>query len=149
MQAHPGGARRTRQIKACCGNCAYTVRVSRKWLIDVGPPLCPNLSCSASPMKLPEWDPVTEWRNDGLDDAMPTARILTDKWVDTRTCHTCEGCGRECERGERMRHRVYRADGALQSNYTCFSCDTGGRDGRRAYVAEQASTDAFAREARG
>ncbi len=130
MQAHPGGARRTRQIKACCGNCAYTVRVSRKWLIDVGAPLCPSPECSAAPMELPEWDPVAEWRNDGLDDPTPTARILTDKWVETRVPHTCTGCRVESPRQDKMRHKVYRVGGELFNEYTCLACDGAGTSGR-------------------
>lgn len=31
----------TRLVKVACEECGYVVRVSRKWLDDVGPPLCP------------------------------------------------------------------------------------------------------------
>jgi hypothetical protein len=32
----------TRLLKAECPMCQYTVRITRKWLDDVGPPHCPN-----------------------------------------------------------------------------------------------------------
>lgn len=32
----------TRQIKVTCKNCGYVARVSRKWLSEVGAPLCPR-----------------------------------------------------------------------------------------------------------
>lgn len=31
---------KTRLLKACCGECGYTVRVTSKWL-EIGPPHCP------------------------------------------------------------------------------------------------------------
>lgn len=31
----------TRMIKVSCNECGYVARVSRKWIEDVGPPLCP------------------------------------------------------------------------------------------------------------
>lgn len=31
----------TRMIKACCETCGYTCRVTRKWLEQDGPPICP------------------------------------------------------------------------------------------------------------
>ena len=34
----------TRLLKACCVECGYTVRVSRKWF-DVAPPICPDATC--------------------------------------------------------------------------------------------------------
>lgn len=36
----------TRLIKAECGVCGYTVRVTRKWLDAAGAPLCPAPSCN-------------------------------------------------------------------------------------------------------
>lgn len=35
----------TRLIKAECGPCGYTVRVTRKWIDGFGAPLCPNHTC--------------------------------------------------------------------------------------------------------
>lgn len=32
----------TRMIKASCSDCGYTVRLSRKWLMEAGSPLCPT-----------------------------------------------------------------------------------------------------------
>lgn len=40
MTAGPRKKQRARLLKAVCGRCGYTVRVTRKW-IDVGPPPCP------------------------------------------------------------------------------------------------------------
>lgn len=37
----------TRLVKAECGDCGYTVRVTRKWLDEVGAPICP---CNHTPM---------------------------------------------------------------------------------------------------
>lgn len=43
----------TRLIKATCPDCGYNVRVTRKWLEEVGAPLCP---CTKKPMgfEIPE-----------------------------------------------------------------------------------------------
>lgn len=38
----------TRLLKATCGECGYTVRVTRKWLEAAGTPLCP---CNQEPME--------------------------------------------------------------------------------------------------
>lgn len=32
----------TRMVKVTCADCGYIARVSRKWLNEVGPPLCPQ-----------------------------------------------------------------------------------------------------------
>ena len=32
----------TRLLKVECGNCGYVCRVTRKWLDDAGPPICPT-----------------------------------------------------------------------------------------------------------
>jgi hypothetical protein len=32
----------TRLLKLRCPTCAYTVRIARKWLDEVGPPACPS-----------------------------------------------------------------------------------------------------------
>jgi hypothetical protein len=48
--AEPTGEK-TRLLKAICESCGYTVRVTRKWIILAGPPLCP---CNSDPM-LVEW----------------------------------------------------------------------------------------------
>jgi hypothetical protein len=31
----------TRQLKVSCPDCGYLARVTRKWLVDMGPPICP------------------------------------------------------------------------------------------------------------
>jgi hypothetical protein len=38
----------TRLIKCECGSCGYVARTTRKWLDDVGAPICP---CNAKPMQ--------------------------------------------------------------------------------------------------
>jgi hypothetical protein len=43
----PGKKQTTRLIKCECGECGYNVRVTRKWLDEVGAPLCP---CNQEPM---------------------------------------------------------------------------------------------------
>ena len=35
-------------LKAQCGDCAYKVRVARKWIAEYGAPLCP---CNNRPME--------------------------------------------------------------------------------------------------
>ena len=37
---------RTRNLKVQCGDCAYSVYTTRKWLAAYGAPLCPNPECS-------------------------------------------------------------------------------------------------------
>jgi hypothetical protein len=37
----------TRLLKVCCAECGYTARVTRKWVVEVGTPLCP---CNEEPM---------------------------------------------------------------------------------------------------
>ena len=37
-----GKKQTTRMLKAECGNCGYTVRITRKWVDHVGPPHCPD-----------------------------------------------------------------------------------------------------------
>ncbi len=39
----------TRLLKASCEECGYVVRVTRKWALEVGTPLCP---CNQEPMEL-------------------------------------------------------------------------------------------------
>ena len=143
---HPGGSRKTRLIKATCGTCAYTVRVARKWLIEVGPPLCP---CSSASMELPEWDPMAEWNDAGNGDAAPDRRMIRDTWVITRTWHPCSVCGADHQPGEHMRHRTYTVSGEFRSDYTCQSCDGFGPEAARAHRAEQTSTASYGRAARG
>lgn len=41
-------AQTTRMVKCECGDCGYTVRTTRKWLEDVGAPICP---CNKKPME--------------------------------------------------------------------------------------------------
>lgn len=44
----------TRLMKVVCRDCGYTARVTRKWLDDVGAPLCPGGCCQKKPMEKEE-----------------------------------------------------------------------------------------------
>lgn len=40
--ADPGKKQGTRLLKVSCPDCGYIARVTRLWLVQAGPPLCPN-----------------------------------------------------------------------------------------------------------
>ena len=72
---------RTRMLKAQCGDCAYTVRVARKWLAEYGPPLCP---CNSQPM---ESDYAAELEAEACEtmEALEVgSATLRDRWVEIR-----------------------------------------------------------------
>lgn len=46
-KGNPVKKQTTRLIKCECGKCGYNVRVTRKWLDEIGAPLCP---CNKEPM---------------------------------------------------------------------------------------------------
>ncbi len=120
-QTHSGGPRRTRMMKSQCGTCGYTIRLSRRWLSDVGPPLCPTPECNAAPLEA-DWEPdVGEWME--RNEPTLTPRMLRDKWVETRAPHRCALCRGEFPRDEKMRHKVYSAGGELFNEYVCLTCD--------------------------
>lgn len=146
---HPGAPLRSRMLKAQCGRCAYTVRLSRKWISDVGPPLCPSPGCDAAPLELPEWDPMAERNDAGNGDAASDHRMIRDAWVVTRAWHPCSACGADHEPGEHMRYRTYTVSGEFISSYTCQACDGFGPEAARAHAAEQSSTASYGRAARG
>ncbi len=147
MRALIGGTRKTRQMKAIC-SCGYMARISRKWLIELGAPLCPRPECEAAVMALPEWDPIEQWQESGEAESI-SDHVINDKWVVSRTWHVCESCGADQQPGEHLRSRSYTVSGEFTSDYTCQACNAGGADAHRAHAAEQNSTDAFGREARG
>jgi hypothetical protein len=41
-RAEGPGKQGTRLLKAVCGHCGYTVRITRKWVDEVGAPICPE-----------------------------------------------------------------------------------------------------------
>ena len=130
---------RTRMLKAICGDCAYTVRLSRKWLLEAGEPLCPIDGHGR--MECAQWEELCEaeletWEADARADAALSApKILRDAWVDTRAPHDCAKCRETIPHPDRMRHTVYTIEGALRSEYVCFRCDGAGAAGVRTALA--------------
>lgn len=114
---------RTRMLKALCGDCAYTVRLTRKWLADAGPPLCPR---GHGALECPDWEQLCEdklltWE---MAQERTRVRILRDTWVDTRARHQCARCREWMEHPDRMRHIVYTVSGdGMRSEYVCLRCD--------------------------
>ena len=116
---------KTRMVKCQCGDCAYTVRTTRKWLDELGPPLCP---CNSEPMEVPDdaaWD-QSHWER-GQRAALAATdtargRTLRDEFVYTRTDHRCEGCRGEIQSGDYARHHTYSLAGELRSEYRHFDC---------------------------
>ncbi len=147
MRTLIGGARKTRQMKAICG-CGYMARISRKWLIELGAPICPRPECDGKTMALPEWDPIEQWQDSGEAESI-SDHVVNDKWVVSRTWHVCAECNADQQPGEHLRSRSYTISGEFTSSYTCQDCEAGGAEARRAHVSEQNSTDSFGREARG
>jgi hypothetical protein len=47
----------TRLLKVECTTCGYTVRVTKKWLLESGAPICP---CNNQPMTAPDLDDLGE-----------------------------------------------------------------------------------------
>ena len=107
----------SRLLKVQCGYCAYTCRITRKWLDELGPPLCP---CNSQPMEMP---PELE---DAAAVAMPTYRVLREKEVQIRSIQFCADCREEYAHGEHMRYRVVAtSEGELLRTYHCWNCDSG------------------------
>jgi hypothetical protein len=46
----PVAKQTTRLVKCECGECGYVARVSRKWLEEVGAPVCPGSDCGSAQM---------------------------------------------------------------------------------------------------
>lgn len=117
---------RTRMLKASCGHCAYTVRLTRKWLLDAGPPICPVDGGSHGAMECPQFDDIVEseletWEADSR--AESDIALHRQQWVDsTRKPHTCATCGTETESGDRMLRREYRTGGTITAEYLCMLC---------------------------
>jgi hypothetical protein len=88
-------------------------------------------------MECAQWEDLCEselltWEQDARAE---TARILTDKWVDTRAPHPCIQCRETIQHPDRMRHVVYTLAGTLHSEYTCFRCDGAGASGVKQAIA--------------
>lgn len=116
--------RSTRLLKAQCGSCAYTVRVTRKWLSELGPPLCP---CNREPMECPEFDDfetqarieMDAWEADALRSRY---RVLSEKWTRARIPHRCSKCPGEIQIGEEYHRLTYTLEGALSTTLSCLAC---------------------------
>ena len=52
----------TRMVKVECGECGYTLRTTKKWLVERGTPLCP---CNNERMKGPEPEDADEPEESG------------------------------------------------------------------------------------
>ncbi len=123
---------RTRMLKAICGDCAYTVRVTRRWLDEAGPPICP---CDGhGSMEVPD---AASWDQEAWEAAqcsnvvdIDTARTLRDRMVYTRALHDCVHCREEIQRGDYARHRVYTVGAEFYNEYQHFTCAGGNSQGR-------------------
>ncbi len=147
-----------RQLRCACEGCGYVARVSRKWLADLGPPLCP---CNSAPMECPEWaetgsayqgprntpDPLAEGAWESVGDDVEQARaeecaaldkdasrsagaVLADATVKARREHVCSACADPIPKGDTYRALKMRdASGALSTLAYCAGCDPGAREG--------------------
>jgi hypothetical protein len=114
----------TRMLKAQCGHCAYTVRVTRKWLAELGPPLCP---CNREPMECAQWSDLEDacrreleaWEASALE---VEHAVLSEAWVRGRIVHPCSKCQGEVPIGEEYHRVTYRTDGALVTEKQCLAC---------------------------
>ena len=119
---------RTRMLKCECGDCGYVARVSRRWLCETGPPICP---CNRETMACPQWADIEGelWAEFNEEEAAATSvRPLSDKWIEAlRSLQACNLCGIELAHGESARKRVYTVNGEFFSEYTCARCNSGDR----------------------
>lgn len=116
----------TRLVKVQCGSCAYTARTTRKWLDELGPPLCP---CNHEPMEVPDYSPhgpsqadldaARVWADEAL---RPDARTLRDAWKTARRAHECNRCHGLIAIGEEYHEQVSRVGGELLVAKSCLGC---------------------------
>ena len=128
---------RSRLLKVQCGTCAYTARVTRTWLHESGPPLCPGRSCNREAMELPDYDleaVAAEECEAWEAEQAPALKVLRTKTVTLRSLQRCASCRDELAHGEWAEHRVLAGSGEFISEYRCFSCASpeATRGGRRA-----------------
>ncbi len=109
---------KTRLLKAQCGTCAYTVRVSRTWLCDAGPPICP---CNRQTMECPDWDEIVEAEQTELTSS-DRGRIVRVSRVTLRIDRDCDGCGGRMAAGMVSKRTVYSLHGNLEEEDLCDSC---------------------------
>lgn len=117
----------TRLLKAQCGTCAYTVRVTRRWLAELGAPLCP---CNSERMECAEYEALLEAQREterGMMDAYARsitvdARVLRERWLHGRVIHTCLQCKNEIPIGEEYHLRVLRVGGEMLTEKRCLGC---------------------------
>ncbi len=111
---------RTRMLKAQCGACAYSCRVTRKWLSELGPPLCP---CNGEPMESDFTADLEAGARESMAQLEVGSATLRDRWVEIRKPRECDGCRDHCPIGEKMRQKVYTVGGDFFSEYVCLACD--------------------------
>lgn len=118
------GAIGTRLLKAQCGSCAYTVRVTRRWLAELGPPLCP---CNREPLECAQFDDIEERAQRECEAWAATtyrqeARTLRDRWNRARIVHTCISCKNEIPIGEEYHLRQLAIGGEIVTEKKCLGC---------------------------
>ncbi len=117
-------ALRTRMLKACCGDCAYTVRVTRKWLDEAGAPLCPDRRCRGYGRELEcaEYMELLEAAGD-LAETDAAHSPIRETWIQgIRSVQECARCTSELFHGEPALKKVFRVGGEFFSTYTCQRC---------------------------
>lgn len=123
----------TRLLKAQCGDCAYTVRITRKWLAELGPPLCP---CNRLPLECAQYEDIEErcrleveaWEATALEVKSTTLR---EKWTIARIPHDCTRCHGRTEIGEEYYRHTYSVGGELITEKLCLRCKCRATGARR------------------
>ncbi len=115
----PRGALKTRMLKAQCGSCAYSVRVSRTWLCEAGPPICP---CNRDVMECPQWDEIMELEQEAAAQSDRLGTVVRVKRVRLRIDRDCNGCGGRMAAGQTSKRTVYTLGGQLSEEDLCSSC---------------------------
>ena len=117
----------TRMLKCQCGFCGYTIRTTRTWLDEHGPPLCP---CVSKPMEGPDDGDAYD-----AEYLKPAFKLIRETWVDSlRSIQHCTSCRRELAHGETARYRVYTVDGEFLREYTGMKCTSNTDRGRATRV---------------
>lgn len=118
--------RTTRLIKCQCGTCAYSIRTTRKWITELGPPICP---CNREVMEIADAseadyqsscvEAVEAYEADAL---RAVYRVLSDKWQTARAPHVCGKCHGPIAIGEEYHRLTYTLDGHLETMLGCLAC---------------------------
>ena len=148
----------TRQFKAQCETCGYTIRISRKWLAEVGAPDCPAghgklysaqweeaQATYAGPRNerafqpdSEDWAKFAEEAEVELDEArefyaLESRReggsVLKDTSVTAAAPHACRACGGAIDPGDTHRVVTYSTGGKLETHRYCQAgCRASGPD---------------------